>query len=69
MSNDIGEYDQDVFLKISKNTFNYFIITGEIVTGIALLFVILVFIFVKLCFSTKHKAEKHKFYQYNKIGA
>ena len=69
MSNDIKEYDEDVFLKISKNTFNYLIITGELVTGAAVLFVILVFIFVKICCSAKHISQKHKFYHYNKIGA
>ena len=67
VTNDVGEYDKAVFMKITKNTNNYILITGEIISAVLLVLVILSLIILKMLSNARKRIYLYTLNQYNPL--
>ena len=63
----VEEFDETVFMKVTKNTYNYVLFTGEFISGVLLLFVILSLILMKMLFNARKRVYLFTLNQYNPL--
>ena len=67
VTNNLGEFDETVFMKVTKNTYNYILFTGEFISGVLLLFVISSLILMKMLFNARKRIYLFTLNQYNPL--